>query len=194
MNDSINPEKLNVITEPSLDDLNNEDIVEMPVQHSVKGHKEPHHPFWAEDPNILLRPEHALEFFPTESMSFNQKLNAITRIVLTLTTISYIVTNKINLIIVSVISIVCIYLMYFYHKKEDLKRSEGFRDEDGNLVKLYDRNGPKVLIPEETIQTNFQTAKPMNPLANVLISDYDYNPNKKPAQPSYTKEGKDSIL
>jgi hypothetical protein len=194
MNDSINPEKLNVITEHSLDDLNNEDIVEMPVQYSVKSHKEPPHPFWAEDPNILLRPEHALEFFPTESMSFNQKLNAITRIVLTLTTISYIVTNKINLIIVSVISIVCIYLMYFYHKKEDLKRSEGFRDEQGNLVKLYDRNGPTILIPEQTIETNFQTAKPSNPLSNVLISDYDYNPNKKPAQPSYTKEGKDSIL
>ena len=33
-----------------------------------------------------------------------------------------------------------------------------------------------------------------DPLSNVLISDYDYNPNKKPAQPSYTKEGKNSIL
>ena len=194
MNDSINPEKLNVITEPSLDDLNNEDTVETTPQPTIEIYKEPNHPFWAEDPNILLRPEHALEFFPTETMSFNQKLNAITRIVLTLTTISYLVTKKTNLIIGSVISIVCIYLMYFYHKNEDLKKSEGFRDEQGNLVKLYDRNGPNQVIQEASIDTNFQTAQPRNPLSNVLISDYDYNPNKKPAQPSYTKEGKNSIL
>ena len=137
----------------------------------------------------MLQPEHALEFFPTEAMTFNQKLNAITRIVLILTAVSYLTTKKMNIIVVSVISVVCIYLMFYYHKEN----GEGFKNTDGNLVKLYNRDGPKVeFVPE--LDETFQKSAPNNPLSNVLISDYDYNPNRRPAEPSYTKEGKDNIL
>ena len=33
----------------------------------------------------------------------------------------------------------------------------------------------------------------MNPFTNVLLSDYDYNPNKKPAPPSYVETVKNTI-
>ncbi len=83
--------------------------------------------------------------------------------------------------------------MYRYHTDSIQETEEGFKDANGNLVKLYNRNGPEVdIVPE--LNATFQKASPSNPLSNVLISDYDYNPNRKPAEPSYTKEGKHSIL
>tara|TARA_B100001287_G_scaffold235848_1_gene208194 strand:+ start:62827 stop:63654 length:828 start_codon:yes stop_codon:yes gene_type:complete len=193
MSNFINPTKVDII-EQDLEDLKKtespvpeptEPVVPPPV--TIVNKKTTIH-FWAEDPNVLLQPEHALEFFPTEGMTFNQKLNAITRIVLILTAISYLATKKMNIIIVSVVSIVCIYLMFYYHTE-----GEGFKAKNGNLVKLYDRQGPKVEIVPNVEQT-FQVAEPSNPLSNVLISDYDYNPNRKPAEPSYTKQGKENIL
>jgi len=33
-----------------------------------------------------------------------------------------------------------------------------------------------------------------NPLGNVMLTDYDYNPNKKPAPPSYTDSVENDIL
>ena len=145
--------------------------------------------FWSENPNVLLDPKHALEFFPTETMSFNQKLNALTRIVLVLTLISYLFTKKPRILIVSLISLLCIFLL---HYSTTQKSSEGFQEGDSGFRKFYDRNGPYV---EVDVQENqYQASEPSNPLSNVMLTDYDYNPHKKPAPPSYTVKDKDIIL
>ena len=198
MSNSINPTKVDIV-EQDLEDLKKKEPKEetdekeeptIPPSVTIVNKKTTIH-FWAEDPNVLLQPEHALEFFPTETMSFNQKLNAITRIVLILTAISYLTTKKMNIIVVSVVSILCIYLMFYYHTEK--LREEGFKTVNGNLVKLYDRKGPKVdIVPE--LNDTFQRSHASNPLSNVLISDYDYNSRRPPAEPSYTKEGKQNIL
>ena len=197
-NNSINPTKVD-IDEQYLEELNhnvpeeeieeeNEHIISPPVTIVTK--KNVIH-FWAEDPNVLLDPQHALEFFPTETMNFNQKLNAITRIVLILTAFSYLTTKKMNIIMVSVVSILCIYLMHYYHTEKMIE--EGFKNVNGNLVKPYTRAGPLIdIVPK--LDDTFQRSDPSNPLSNVLISDYDYNSKRPPAEPSYTKEGKQSIL
>ena len=145
--------------------------------------------FWSENPNVLLDPKHALEFFPTETMSFNQKLNALTRIVLILTLVSYIFTQKPRILIVSLISLLCIFLLHYSTAQ---KSSEGFQQGDSGFRKFYDRNGPYV---EVDVQENqYQASEPSNPLSNVMLTDYDYNPHKKPAPPSYTVKDKDIIL
>lgn len=145
--------------------------------------------FWSENPNVLLEPKHAFEFFPTETMSFNQKLNALTRIVLILTLVSYIFTQKPRILIVSLISLLCIFLL---HYSTGQKNSEGFQEGDNGFRKFYNRNGPFV---EVDIQKNqYQESEPSNPLSNVMLTDYDYNPNKKPAPPSYTEKDKNIIL
>ena len=98
MSISINPTKVDIV-EQDLEDLKKtapqeekEVVVPSPPVTIINKKTAIH--FWAQDPNVLLQPEYALEFFPTETMTFNQKLNAITRIVLILTAISYLVTKK----------------------------------------------------------------------------------------------------
>ena len=46
--------------------------------------------FWAENPNVLFQNQYLFEFYPVESMSYEQKLNAITSTVLLLTIFSFI--------------------------------------------------------------------------------------------------------
>ena len=42
-------------------------------------------PFWINDPNILLKKDKITEVWPVSRMSFNEKLNAITRLVIIFT-------------------------------------------------------------------------------------------------------------
>jgi hypothetical protein len=143
-------------------------------------------PFWSENPNILFDSKYILEFFPIDTMSFNQKLNAITRLVIILTFLSFLYTKKSRILIVSLISLICIFLMHFSNKEMQKDLEEGFREGINKLEKPYDRFGPFEKI--EKSPHLFDPSKPSNPMSNVLLTDYDYNPNKKPAAPAYTKE------
>ena len=39
-------------------------------------------PFWTENPNIIFNNDQMFEFFPTDDMSFSQKLNAVSRTII----------------------------------------------------------------------------------------------------------------
>lgn len=132
-------------------------------------------PFWSTNPNVLLNKEHILEFFPVEDMTFTQKLNAITRVIILMTIITFAYTQKLQIIIVGTISIFFIYMLHQYKSKP----TEGFAlsGPAGDLVEIRDKN----------IQNIFQKPSPNNPLGNVLVTDYIYNPNRKPAPPAYNE-------
>ena len=58
--------------------------------------------FWSSDPNVLL---YAVELYPASSMSFEQKLNAITRGVIVLSIIALIWSLDIRFLIVLMFTI-----------------------------------------------------------------------------------------
>jgi len=49
-------------------------------------------PFWVENPNILFQSEYLLEFFPIDEMTYEQKMNAISRLITILTIIGFILS------------------------------------------------------------------------------------------------------
>jgi len=140
-------------------------------------------PFWSRDPNVLLQPDHILEFFPVDTMTYEEKLNAVSRTVILLTLVSFLITRNLRILIIGAITLGAIYIMYQYHINE--KEKEGFGD--AGLDYLLENNipvSPDVFdIPDST-----------NPFNNVLIPDYDYNPNKKPAGPIDNLTVQDNIL
>ena len=159
-------------------------------------------PFWTEDPNILVKPVYIMEFFPVSDMTFNQSMNAITRTVVALTVITYLFTHNARIVSIAVMTILAIFLLHYAKSKEQCERKsknlEGFSndkyvlDELDRHTKLFSYQGPIVDI-EGNFNETFDKPTPNNPLSNVMISDYDYNPNKKPAPPSFTKDGNDAI-
>jgi len=150
-------------------------------------------PFWSEDPNVLFR---SFEFFPTENMNYSQKMNAISRLIILLAIVGYLFSQNIRLLFVAVLILLGIYLVYSMHRtdKKHKKRvfSENFDEEiPEKLVKdVYAEIDSTVPKPREV----FDVPTPTNPMSNVLMSDYDYNPHKKPAPPSFNENVGANIL
>ena len=80
-------------------------------------------PFWSDDPNILFKQDFISEFFPIDTMTYEQKMNAVSRLVIFLTIIGFAFTQNIRLLIISIITLASIFLLYNYQKKEDKKKS-----------------------------------------------------------------------
>jgi hypothetical protein len=157
-------------------------------------------PFWTDNPNILLNPSYFTELFPSSDMSYSQKLNAITRIVIILTLVVYLLTRTFRSIIFGVFSLFSIYLVHHYHtmnkNREDAKR-DAFTGLDGqnsdNNPALYALGKDADSMLGTPMQV-FEQPTAQNPFNNVLISDVTGNPNKKPAPPAYNEKVNKTIL
>jgi hypothetical protein len=145
--------------------------------------------FWGENPNVIL--QHPTELFPTQSMSNHQSLNAITRLVVLFTLIGFFMTGSLRLLFILAITLGAIYFWWFFQlekKKKTVRfaEDEGFANPTTTLFKL---NGDTVPGPE-----TFLAPSSTNPFGNTLMTDYDYNPNKKPAPPAFNANTNEDIL
>lgn len=126
-------------------------------------------PFWIEDPHILLKKEQMTNIWPKSDMTFNEKLNAITRLILYLSILGSIFSNNNQILISGIITIGCIVLLYYFKKNN---KKEGFIGS-----KLY-----------ELTKDTYTNPKVNNPVMNVLLTERKDNPNREPAAPAYIKE------
>jgi hypothetical protein len=153
-------------------------------------------PFWAEDPNVIFSPPYLFELFPSSNMSYSQKLNAISRLVLILSVIGFLYSRNIRLLLISAITLGAIYLLYKNEKTQENKNEknkatlENF-DSSPALLTLSSNN---VDISKLNIRDTFDSTDSSNPFSNVLNSDFDLNPHKKPAPPAYNSIVNDNIL
>ena len=76
-------------------------------------------PFWTEDPNVIL--QYPLEFFPSDSMTFSQKLNAVSRVILVVTIGAFCYRRSIRLVCVSALTFAAIAYMYYSQTSNDKK-------------------------------------------------------------------------
>lgn len=150
-------------------------------------------PFWGENPNVLFQQPYMFEFFPIDGMTYEQKLNAITRTVIALFIVSVIVTNSMRSLLFFIVTIGAIYMLHYYHSQQQAKNdkkkqlSEGFEDAPVTEDLFKKHNMP---VPEGL----FTEPESSNVFGNVLVTDYDYNPNKKPAPPAFNKNVEKDIL
>jgi hypothetical protein len=145
-------------------------------------------PFWGTNPNVLFKTEYILEFFPVENMTYEQKLNALTRSIIVLTLFGFILSNSFRLLFISMITLLAIFLLHYYQNRES--------DKGKNVIEEHFENqGDEVIAKYGISKENvFDKPSSSNPFSNVLITDYEYNPNKKPAPPSFNKNINTTIL
>jgi len=148
-------------------------------------------PFWSENPNIIFDQRFIFEFFPIDNMSYEQKLNSITRTIIILTVLGYIFSQNIRVLIIGSLTIGVVYLMHYYHtiEKEKIEIKKGKEGFISDPVKDY-LDSENIPIRDDV----FQEPDSGNPFSNVLMTDYDYNPNKKPAPPSFNENVNQKIL
>lgn len=128
--------------------------------------------FWINQPTILLKKKYILDILPNKNMEFNEKLNTITRLIILLSMVGYIITNNSMLLLLAGISILSIIGFYYLktNKKMDLLINK--RENFENLTK------------KEIIESNLVVPTDKNPLMNVMLTDIKNNPNRNSAAPS----------
>ena len=85
-------------------------------------------PFWSNDPTVLFNKDYIFELWPTTNMCYEQKLNAITRLIILITILGYILTMSSRIIFVGILTLVVIFILFNMRKKKLTKdmMSEGF--------------------------------------------------------------------
>jgi hypothetical protein len=151
-------------------------------------------PFWSNDPTIILNKDYIFEVWPTPKMTFEQKLNAISRLIIILTILGFIFTMSTRILLIGIITLIVIYILYNSRKKKITKEmfknnspKEGFSD-----VKVSTRqSGDKLTDPvslQQFLKSDFEPNTKMNPFANVLLTDIGDHPNRKSAPPSFNPD------
>jgi hypothetical protein len=143
--------------------------------------------FWSKDPTILFQENHIFELMPTAKMSLNQKLNSITRFIIFICIIGFIISRNYNLLVIGIISITLIYIFYKFRGNEvgenEVKKIEGFE--------ASTTTNPVTL--ETLLKTDFHPIDKKNPFGNVLLTDIMDNPERKSAAPAFNPDVYDDI-
>ena len=158
-------------------------------------------PFWSENPNILLNNDFLFEFFPVENMSFEQKLNAISRTVVLLSLVTFLYTKSIRILLIGAVSLFFIFML---HKSKAVdekeikdKKTEGFDEASASATPSATPPATPSATPSATpakqlykttdMMNVFQKPDSTNPFGNVLVTDYITNPQRKPAPPAFNE-------
>jgi hypothetical protein len=145
--------------------------------------------FWLDNPNILLDRDYITEIFPNERFGLAQKLNAITRLVIAMTILGYLFTKSLKILVSAVITLVVLVIIY---------KTKSGKENFSNFVKkdqeYYQKDIENVSKKDENfIKQHFTTPTKKNPVMNILMDEYKYNPERPPAAPIYNDQIKQQV-
>jgi hypothetical protein len=141
---------------------------------------------WFDDPSILFNKDFIFELWPTMDMCYEQKINAITRLVILITILGYILTSSQRIVAVGVLTLVVIYVLFKMRKQKITKEmlNEGF-----TTVEVTGEP-----VPLDTIlKTDFKQGNKKNPFSNVLLTQIGDEPDRKSAPPSFNVDCDEDI-
>ena len=146
-------------------------------------------PFWANDPSILLNKNELFQLWPCKTMTFEEKMNAITRTVILLSLLGFLSSFSFKFLFIGLITTVVIYFVY---KSNILKeKKEGFFSDEKNRSAQIKITNPETL--EVNLKSEFQDITKKNPFNNVLLTQINDDPHRKPAPPSFNPDVHDDI-
>jgi hypothetical protein len=113
------------------------------------------------DYTVLFRQDQ-LQFWPSENMSVDEKLNAITRFVISLSILGSVLTQTFKFIWIGIVTL--------------------------GLIVIYQKSLNQIETFTARTKANHTVPTRKNPLMNVLLPELNGNPNRKSALKSYEPE------
>ena len=148
--------------------------------------------FWTNEPTILFNKEYMLELWPNSNMNYEQKLNAITRLIILVSILGYILTMSTRIIFVGIITLVIIFVLFKMKKQKLTKEmlNEGFTVQGNEVTGLFDKNltTTNPITLESVLKTEFKEGTKRNPFSNVLLTEIMDEPDRKSAPPSFNPD------
>ena len=153
--------------------------------------------FWTNDPTILFNKEYILELWPTANMCYEQKLNSISRLIILLTILGYILTMSKRVLAVGALTLLVIFVLYSMRKQKVTKEMlEGFNVQGNEVTGMFD-NKPKSFVNPVTLdavlRTEFKEGNKKNPFSNVLLTQINDDPERKAAPPAFNVDVDEDI-
>lgn len=153
--------------------------------------------FWTNNPIILFNKNYIFELWPTTDMCYEQKLNAISRLIILLSILGYILTLSKKILAVGVITLLMIYLLYSTRKQKLTKEMLENFDVQGNEVTGMFDNKPKSYVNPVTLEAvlsnDFKEGTKKNPFSNVLLTEINDDPNRNAAPPAFNVDVDEDI-
>ena len=156
-------------------------------------------PFWINDPTVLLKREEMMDIWPAPLMSIEQKMNAISRIVILLSILGFLITKNVNILLTGAITLAIFVMMYKlqhqeeYDAKNGANGNNGKNSNNGNANNNNNNNNGNNNRKEgfvnskmyNVLKPNLTTPTVTNPMMNVLLPEIAYNPERNQAAPAY---------
>lgn len=151
-------------------------------------------PFWYDDPSILFKKDNIFELWPTPDMNYNQKLNAITRLIIIVTIVGFIITFAYRLLFIGGITIFVIFILFKMNK--DKLTKETFTNNDMAQKHSQKPAGEYITNPvtlDSVLKSEFKEGNKKNPFSNVLLTQIVDDPDRKPAPPAFNIDVDENI-
>ena len=172
--------------------------------------------FWVNDPTALFNNAGITQIVPTSDMTREAKLNAISRMIILLTILGYLLTLSYKLILLGVISLAMIALLYTAQSNAtgsnatgsnatgsnatgsnaptQPSNKEGFANyANYNTGRRRTMKGNDVAASSTPSGLTFQAPTPQDPLMNVLLTDIQDHPKRPAAEPAFNPQVEHAI-
>lgn len=146
--------------------------------------------FWLNDPTALFNNDGITQIVPTSDMNREARLNAISRMIILLTILGYVLTMSYKIVLLGAISLGMIALLYTTQNKATAASAQptsGGKTEGFSNYANYNtgrRRTASTVAPAQAGLT-FQAPTPQDPLMNVLLTDIQDRPNRPAAEPAF---------
>ena len=163
-------------------------------------------PFWSNEPTILFNTDNILQLWPQPSMSFEAKLNAISRFVIVLSVLGFVFTMRPHFLVIGAITLAIILSLYRYRKQTIVKGlTENFDNQNDSKDAKKNKKNKNVrkITPttfttdpvtlESMLRSEFHPTTKQNPFGNVLLTDIMDEPERKAAAPSFNPDVHEDI-
>lgn len=153
-------------------------------------------PFWTNDPSVLFNKDSITQLWPNQKMTNEAKMNAVSRLVILLTILGFILTRNIKIIFIGGITLAILFTVYKFRKQvfvnsliQNVGKKEGF----SNSIATDSKMTTNPVTLETVLRSNFHPTTKKNPFGNVLLTDIGDSPNRLAAAPSFNPDVYDEI-
>ena len=135
--------------------------------------------FWLNNPAILVDKKHIMEVWPLNNLNYTKKLNALTRLIIVLSVLGYLVTKSLRILMTAGVTLIIVAIIYKVQKHKKVKKrinKQALKEGFANSANYIKHKG------------NFTKPTVQNPLMNVMLPEINDNPKRKMAAPSFNRE------
>lgn len=136
--------------------------------------------FWLYNPAILFKKEFIADLYPRESQTLVQKINAISRLIILLMLLGFVITRALKIIVTGIIALGVLSMYFMSNERKrinDKLKKEAFTSGD---PEIYKQTKQQFTVPTTA-----------NPMMNVLPTDM---PQRLPAAPAYNPAVEQEII